>query len=179
MGSPDVKFLLVMTFLVVLLVGCYDVSEYSGDGHLNDNGVFAATDRYVLNLGEVDLSRRGTKTYRIANLPEVDFVVGIEIIVNPEFQAIIKKRTINPVILLELSQLDGEIVFTKKANLNDWTWSVTVDEDRIFAYGRGESGTYFRPLPQYKYTLTITVLKSDPSHSEYRALLIAKSGGWK
>lgn len=60
------------------------MSEYSGDGHLTDNGVRAATNRYVLNLGEVDLSQRGTKTYRIANLPEANFVARIEISVVPK-----------------------------------------------------------------------------------------------
>lgn len=173
------KFLLVITLFVMLLVGCYDVSEYSGDGHLTDNGIRAATDRYVLNLGEVDLSQLGTKTYRIANLPEANFVTGIEIRVAPKDRDSIEKRAISPTILLELSRSDGEIVFTKNENLNAWTWSVPVGESRAFIYGRGEPGTYFQSLSQTEYTLTLTVLQANPSQSQYTALLVAKSGGWK
>jgi len=94
--SPLVRFILVMVMPIMLLIGCYNVSEYSGDGHLVDNGVRAATDRYVLNLGSIDLNQRGTKTYRIANLPEINFLVGIEISVAPEDRATIEKRAVSP-----------------------------------------------------------------------------------
>ena len=164
---------------VVLLAGCYNVSEYSGDGHLIDNGVSAATDRYLLNLGVIDLSQRGTKTYRIANLPETNFVTGIEVGVAPEERAIIEKQAVSATILLELSSTRGEVVFTKKSNLDTWTWSVLVGESRAFVYERGEPGTYFQPLPQTEYTLILTVLEPDTSQSKYTASLLAKSGGWK
>src|SRR5260221_5810767 len=68
---------------IALLSGCYQVSHYSGDGQLIDNGPFAATDRYVLNLSPVDLTQRGKKTFRMANLPEANFVTGFEISVAP------------------------------------------------------------------------------------------------
>ncbi len=163
----------------MLLTGCYKVSEYSGDGHLIDNGVTAATDRYVLDLGAIDLSQRGTKTYRIANLPETSFVVGIEIGVAPEERAIIEKQAVSAAILLELSSVGGQVLFTKKSTLDAWTWSVLVGDLRAFVYGRGEPGTYFQPLPQTEYTLTLTVLEPDTSQSNYTASLLAKSGGWK
>ncbi len=168
-----------MVMPIMLLIGCYNVSEYSGDGHLVDNGVRAATDRYVLNLGSIDLNQRGTKTYRIANLPEINFLVGIEISVAPEDRATIEKRAVSPDILLELSSLGGEFIFTKKSKLDTWTWSVPINESRAFIYGRGEPGTYFQSLSQTQYTLTLTVLEPDPSQSKYTALLMVKSGGWK
>lgn len=168
-----------MVFPLMLLVGCYNVSEYSGDGHLIDNGLLAATDRYVLNLGSIDLGQRGTKTFRIASLPETNFVAGIEISVAPEDRANIEKRAVNPTLLLELSESGGKVVFSKKSDLDTWTWSVPTNESRAFIYGRGEPGTYFQPLAQIEYTLTLTVLEPHPSQLKYTALLVAKSGGWK
>jgi hypothetical protein len=54
---------------VMSLSGCYRVSQYSGDGQLTDNGRFAATDRYVLDLGPIDLTRPGMRTFRLSGLP--------------------------------------------------------------------------------------------------------------
>ena len=41
--------------LVITSVNCMSVLSYSGDGQLIDNGPLAATDRYVLDLGEITL----------------------------------------------------------------------------------------------------------------------------
>jgi hypothetical protein len=164
---------------VALLSGCYRVSQYSGDGHLIDKGVLAATDRYVLNLGLIDLTQRGTKTFRIANLPEMNFVVGVKISVAPEDRAIIEKQLVNPTVSLELSGPGGKVLFTKKSPLAAWTWSIPVDGQQTFVYGRGDAGTYFNAFPKTEYTLTLNVLEPDRSQSKYTALLVAKSGGWK
>ena len=173
------KLLLAIGLSVLFLAGCYNMPEYSGDGHLIDNGVRSATDRYVLNLGEIDLSQRGTKTYRFMNLPEEGFVAGIEIRVSPKDRSIIERREIKPIVLLELSAVGDEVVFMQKERLDMWTWSVPIGESTAFIYGRGEPGTYFQPLPHVEYTLAITVLQPDPGQLQYTASLLAKSGGWK
>lgn len=169
----------MMVVPIVLFSGCYRVSHYSGNGRLIDNGSLAATDRYVLNLGTIDLTQRGTRTFRIANLPEASFVTGIEINVAPEDRTTIEKQTARPVISLELSGHGGKILFAKKSTLDTWTWSVPTDGHRAFVYGRGESGTYFNAVPKTEYTLTLNVLGPDRSQSKYTAVLMAKSGGWK
>jgi hypothetical protein len=164
---------------VPLLSACYRVSEYSGDGHLVDNGFFAATDRYVLNLGPIDLTHRRATTFQIANLPETNFVVGLQISVGPEHRATIEKQLVNPIVSLELSGPGGKILFTKKSRLQEWTWSMPSDADRAFVYWRGEPGTYFSAASKTKYTLTLSVSEPDPSPAKYNVLLLAKSGGWK
>ena len=173
------KLILTIILPIILLVGCYNVPKYSGDGHLVDNGGSVATDRYVLNLGLIDLRQRGSSTHRIKNLPEAHFVVGIELRVLQKDISTLEKKTVNPTILLELSGLKGEVIFSKKSKLNSWTWSALVDESQAFIYGRRGQTTYFQSLPQSDYTLTLTVLQPDFSQLKYTALLILKSAGWK
>jgi hypothetical protein len=163
----------------VFLSGCYRVSHYSGDGQLIDNGSTAATDRYVLDLGPINLAQPGKKTFRLENLPKENFVTGVEMSVSPEDRAANETRRANPTISLELSGPDGTVLFTKKSALDEWTWSVPADGLRTFVYGRGEPGTYFNAVPKTKYTLTLNVLEPDRSQSKYTALLMMKSGGWK
>ena len=174
-----VRSFLIVIMPVVLLSGCNDVTEYSGDGQLIDNGPGAATDRYVLKLGNIDLSQRGTKTYRIANLPETSFVTGIKITVEHEDRASVEKRAVNPTIRLELSDVSGEAVFKNESKLDTWTWSVPANEPLAFIYVREKQGTYFHPHPETEYTLVLTVLEPDASQTKYTASLLAKSGGWK
>jgi len=164
---------------VAFLLGCYRVSQYSGDGQLIDNGSTAATDRYVLDLGPINLAQQGTKTFRLVNLPEENFVAGVEISVAPEDRPAIETRRANPTISLELTGPDGKFLFTKKSALDAWTWSVPADGHRAFVYGRGEPGTYFNAAPKAAYTLTLNVLEPDRSQSKYNAPLMMKSDGWE
>lgn len=165
--------------IACLFSGCYQVSQYSGDGSLVDNGPLSATDRYVLNLGAVDLTQRGTKTYRMANLPEVNFVVGIEISTTPEGRSTIEKQLASSILSLELADAEGNTLFSKKSALDAWVWSSPRDANRAFVYGREGVKTFFTPSPDSQYILTLNVIEPDRTQSKYVALLIAKSGGWK
>ena len=174
---------LLIPFLIVIsmtpIVGCYKASDYSGDGQLVDNGWSAAIARYVLALDAVDLSRGTTKTYRIENLPEEEFVAGIEVTLSPEDRDAIENRRIRPVISLKLLGPDREVIFKKKGRLDEWSWSFSGGEARTFIYGRDEQRTYFQPQSGVEYQLTISALYSDPSQLNYTAVLMTKSGGWK
>ena len=172
-----IGFLLGSTAVLIMLAGCYHASSYAGDGRLIDNGASAATDRYVLNLGSIDLTQRGTKTFQIANLPEANFVAGLEIVA-PD-NNIIERRAANPTVAIELTSLDGKVLFARQAPLDAWTWAVRVGEHRAFVYGRDEPRTYFDVTPKAEYRLTIKVIEPERSWSKYTASLIAKSGGWK
>lgn len=163
----------------LMIAGCYKASDYSGDGQLMDNGSTAATERYILTLGPVDLSQKSARTYRIKNLPEENFVAGIEITFAPEDRDAIKKREARPTILLELIGPGSEVVFTREARLDNWTWSFAAGDFRTFVYGRDEQQTYFQPRTNVEYYLTFSVLETDAAQLKYTATLIAKSGGWK
>ncbi|HEY6241489.1 MAG TPA: hypothetical protein VIW78_11700, partial [Burkholderiales bacterium] len=64
---------------VLALVACDDAANYRGDGKLIDNGLFAATDRYVLELAPARLETAGSTSYQIENLPGREFVLGIKL----------------------------------------------------------------------------------------------------
>lgn len=173
------RSLILLFSSVMLLSACYKMSDYSGDGFLIDYGASAAIDRYILDLGPIDFSHKGTNKYRIVNLPDRNFVVGIKVEVSEQNQSIIEIKNIDPVIKLKLSKADGDVVFSKEAKLSSWTWSILLNESQAFIFGRGESGTYFQPIKHTEYTLSLTVHEVDYSKSEYAAFLVAKSGGWK
>lgn len=168
---------IIITALTI--AGCYKASDYSGDGRLVDNGLFAAKDRYVLTLGSVDLSQRTTKFYRIENLPEEDFAAGIDITFEPEDRNAVEDRKLRPTILLELAGPEREVIFTKEARLDNWTWSFSAGGSRTFIYGRDEQQTYFQPRSNVEYQLTLSVLGADAAQLKYTAVVMAKSGGWK
>src|SRR6266542_2656876 len=110
--------------LVTFLFGCYRVSQYSGDGSLFDNGIFSASNRYVLDLGPVDLTGRGTTTYRIGNLPDVRFALGIKLsTATPELRRTLEKQLANAILSLEIKGPGGETLVSKKAALGTWIWS--------------------------------------------------------
>lgn len=159
------------------LSGC-PMPKYSGDGTLVDNGPSSATDRYILDLGPIDLTRRGQKTFRLAGLPESNFVVGIQISAATD-PTVISNRSLSPTVSLSLSEASGKVVFSKRASLHSWTWSVPANGDAAFVYSREHPSTYFDAAPNAKYTLTFDVVEPDQVGSKYVARLAAKTGGWK
>lgn len=164
---------------MVLVAGCDSVANYSGDGKLTDNGIFAATDRYVLDLGPVPLKNRGEKKYRLENLPKESFVVGIEIRPAVKDLASLERKPINAVVSLLLAASDGKQVFAVDSNLSSWTWNLPSTADYAFIYVRNDPGTYFIPTSKSGYAMTLKVLQPDSGSLQYEARLLAKSGGWK
>ncbi len=144
-----------------------------------DKGLFAATDRYVLDLGVIALNQQGTSTYRLENLPAVSFVVGLEIQIVPEDRAKIENRSIKPTILVELLGPQGEPVIRNQSSLDTWTWSVRAGDGNAFVYRREQPSTFFTPVANGRYELKVGVVQPDSSDSKYTARVFAKSGGWK
>lgn len=164
---------------MVLVAGCDSVANYSGDGKLTDNGIFAATDRYVLDLGPVPLKHRGERKYRLENLPNESFVVGIEIRPAVKDLASLERKPISAVVSLSLAASDGKPVFAVEGDLSSWTWNLPSTADYAFIYVRGDPETYFAPASKSGYTMTLNILQPDSGSLQYKARLLAKSGGWK
>lgn len=171
------RHFVVIVAIVALLSGC-PMTKYSGDGVFLDNGPGAATDRYVLDLGPIDLTQRARRTVRLAGLPKGNFVVGIQIKAAAD-PALIGKRLPNPTVSLSLSESSDGLIFSKEAPLGTWTWSVPAADDAAFVYGRERPSTYFDAASGAEYMLSIDVVEPDQSGSRYVAVLVAKSGGWK
>lgn len=165
--------------MVAVIAACDSVANYSGDGTLTDNGIFAATDRYVLNLGPVALRNRAEKKYRLENLPKRSFVVGIEIRPSVKDLASLERKPIDAAVSLSLVSLDGKQVFEVDSKLSAWTWNLPSTADYAFIYVRSDPGTYFTPTSDSRYDLTVKILQPDTGSLQYEARLLAKSGGWK
>ncbi len=165
--------------LAAILSSCYSASSYSGDGRLVDNGRSAATDRYVLDLGAIDLNKQGVSTYRIENLPAENFVIGIELQVPPRQRVAIENKSIKPTISIELLGPQGESITRDQSMLDTWTWSVRAMDTTAFVYRRDQPGTFFTPIKNRRYELKFGIVQPDLSDFKYSARLLAKSGGWK
>ena len=58
------------TALVLLATVAAAAAAYQGDGTFIDRGPFEAHNRYVLDLGPLDLTKNERWTFRLASLPE-------------------------------------------------------------------------------------------------------------
>lgn len=165
--------------MVLVLAGCDSGSNYAGDGKLVDNGFFAATDRYVLDLGPLPLRQQAAKKYKLEGLPSTSFVVGIEIRPATSDLDTLERKPIDALVSLALKGQDGKSIFGADSSLSAWTWNLPSTGEYAFVYIRGEPGTYFTPMPNLKYELTVDVRRPDSGTLKYEARLLAKSGGWK
>lgn len=171
--------------IVVTASSSCATNHYQGDGRLVDHGAFAATDRYVLDLGHVDLGESGRYTYTIAGLPSVVFATGLEITeaepnVNP------LQRPPHPGrVRLTVQTAEQETVISDEGPLNSWLWSFGRGEAKSFLYraknkadlGDRRSGTTFTPKSGAKYLVTLDVLEAQTTPRPTR--LVLKGGGWK
>ena len=180
---PDCR---VATLLCVLtlLVSCTTIN-YQGDGKFVDRGALEGTDRYVVDLGAVDLGKTGQYKYSIGNLPPILFGIGLEIAESqPNFAG--KRPSHGGRVRLLLETEGGQRVFSEDAPLDDWVWSFVNHEPRSFLYRAGTgprpspeqgSGSSFIPKSGTKYRLTLEVVEPQPSPRVARLLI--KGGGWQ
>lgn len=168
------RLLLVVVSFVAALAGCDTVAQYVGDGRLTDKGPSAATDRYVLDLGQISLKAPMSATFKMKNLPKTEFVLGIEL----RSPTKLDQASVNPTVAVTLIE-DGKVILSKEAKLSDWTWSIHSPGNYAFVYGREQPSTYFTPTPGKNYELMLRVKEPDRGNANYTAALVAKSGGWK
>ena len=170
--------------VLTLLVSCTTI-DYQGDGKFVDRGPLEGTDRYVVDLGAVDLGKAGQYNYSVGNLPPILFGAGLEIAENkPNFAG--KRPSHGGRIRLMLETEEGRRVFNEDAPLDDWVWSFVNHEPRSFLYRAGTgprpspdqgSGSSFVPRSGAKYRLTLEVVEPQPSPRPARLLI--KGGGWQ
>jgi hypothetical protein len=150
------------------------VAQYAGDGRLTDKGPSAATDRYVLDLGQVSLKAPTSATFKMKNLPKTEFVVGIEL----RSPTKLDQASVNSMVGVTLLE-DGKAIISKEAKLSEWTWSIHSPGNYAFIYGREQPSTYFTPIHGKNYELALRVKEPDRGNANYTAALVAKSDGWK
>ena len=136
--KPSLTYILT-TIAAVVLVGCgntggkkfgldieYPDLNYTGDGSFNDNGRRSGINRFVLDLGSVDLSDDSYHTYHLKGLPEVKFICYLRLDHPLPLQGSPKEFKSEKTVV-EMKLVDGEnAIFSESAQLKNWIWSGTV-----------------------------------------------------
>jgi hypothetical protein len=201
---------LIIVLILLLGFAIYHVRHpYKGDGRFNDNGCTAATDRYVLDLGEINLASNQKYTYKMSNLPSEEMTIGFSIegfknIQNPD-TAVYNTRPVNPLVRIILTNSKGQLVVDEMSNLSRWVWSGrgvnyresyvylrgeevkrslskgsdVVTYDRIKVKSDGGWGTYFIPTSWTAYHLTIEIIEPGKNAKDYKAIVRLLGDGWK
>ena len=183
-GKSFFVFLLTTT-LPFVLVGCGNIGaknfgldikypdlNYTGDGSFNDNGRSSGINRFVLDLGSVDLSDDSYHTYNLKGLPEVKFICYLRLDHPLPLQGSPKDfKSEKTIVEMKLVEGDSEI-FSESAQLKDWIWSGTVGALKSDLY---TSRTIFTPdKKEYKLTVKITGVNSESLKGE----VLLMGGGW-
>lgn len=162
---------------MLLLGGCSNETAYSGDGRLIDNGVTAADFRYVIEIGSVDLGRKGSTRFKMAGLPRTYFAVGLQVPGGVDRGS--AGNAVTPAdVSLEITQENYGMVALITAPLRDWTWLNPKPGEPTFVYLRRSSGSYFDAFTEARYRLDVVVNVPDPSIPA-GSLVVLKSAGWK
>lgn len=192
------KFCLQILISLVLCTSCSNQGQYTGDGRFDDFD-FLATERYILDLGQINLLSQETYVFTLSGLPNEEFIIGLEIIgSSQEERHILDTKSINPLIQIVLTDESGKLVIKRKEYLKDWVWSGALNNNsRSFVYYRGERiedsnpiqrtgfltdggwGTYFTPQKNTLYKLRLEIIEADTGSRPYTVTLKAKGGGWK
>lgn len=196
------KPIVISVFLLFLmaLLSCSNSNSYEGDGVLTDKGITSATNRYVLELGKIQLNRKAEYSFFMSNLPQVEMVVGFSMPVNPSTIQNLKNEQSLSTIRIRLTNGKGKIVIQEEGPLRNWVWSET--PDHCFVYRRGLEkeirigekssypkrtgvktdsgwGTYFTPQKKESYKLSVAVFPTGNADTVRPVLVQVIGGGWK
>lgn len=153
-------------------MGCSAGSGYSGDGQMIDNGPLAATDRYVVNLGPIDLTKKGMRSYRLINLPPENFECGIDLSAPAATRIQWEEKKIQATVSMDIVGEDGDVLMHVTGSVRDWTWSMYMSgETNAFLYVQGPPGSFFNPKKDRAYRLDVSVIEPDASHFGIEATL--------
>lgn len=182
---------------LLIMPSCSSLSGYSGDGHFVDHG-WLSPERYVLDLGPIDLSRPGRYSYRFSGLPSERMTIGLEIVEAEGTDS--PPRPSHPArVRVLLRTADNQIVVAEEAALDTWAWSRTRRDPRSFYYRKGEMryvslgqgvsrpervgekfdggwGSSFIPNPGRAYVLSLEVVNSE-QNPVGSARLMLEGGG--
>jgi hypothetical protein len=170
--------------LLLLAMGCDGAASYRGDGKLVDHGFRTAHERYILDLGAVDLGTKSRREYKLVGLPGEEFTVGIRTQTTRtlEGKSLYDSKPFRAKVKLELMSESSGKVFAIEDDLRSWTWNEARDL-YVFLYGRGDqrqpSSTSFTSRPSESYRLALEIVTPDRSASQYGFSLLAVGGGWK
>ena len=153
----------------------YPDLNYTGDGNFTDYGRKAGIFRFVLDLGDVDLTEASVSKFELKGLPEVEFVCYLR--VHHPLPTLGKPKdfeTGDLLVGMSLEDENGTQVFSEKAPLKNWVWSGSVGAPQSDLY---TSKTVFTPETGKNYFITLTKNKGHLKAPKAEFLLMG--GGWK
>ena len=153
----------------------YPDLNYTGDGNFTDYGRKAGILRFVLDLGDVDLTKASVSKFELKGLPEVEFVCYLR--VHHPLPTLGKPKDFeagNLVVGMSLEDENGTQVLSEKAPLKSWTWSGSVGAPRSDLYTHK---TIFTPEKDKSYRLSLKIREGNPDAPQAQLLLMG--GGWK
>ena len=154
----------------------YPDLNYTGDGNFTDYGRKAGILRFVLDLGDVDLTEASVSKFELKGLPEVEFVCYLRVD-HPLPTGLGQPKDFeagNLVVGMSLEDENGTQVFSEKAPLKSWTWSGSVGAPRSDLYTHK---TIFTPEKDKSYRLSLKIREGNPDAPQAQLLLMG--GGWK
>ena len=196
-----VNFRQFVVLVVLVLPACHE-ARYSGDGKLIDDR-FSSSQRFLLTLSAVDMSRPGVQTFRLVDLPTRAFTLGFQVSgPRPSSEPLYDSRPLSPVVRMTLTDERGRVAIDQSAPLSDWVWSGSPHESMSFVYLQGLSrdipvsegvvspqpigvksdagwGTYFTPRSEGSYMLRVEIVEGDPRAKNYAVELKGVTGGWE
>ena len=175
--SVKIQAILISVMLGIGLYGCGP--RYEGDGRFIDRGIGTASERYVVELGPLDLTKTGTSHYHMAGLPSIrEMTIGLRLVA-PDG---ISFNGLDAIVNMTLKQVGSEAVFiADKGPLNEWAWAMSGADTgariihEAFIYGKTE----FQPYSHTRYELVVEVIRPDPKASKIDIHLQVIGGGWK
>ena len=153
----------------------YPDLNYTGDGNFTDYGRKAGILRFVLDLGDVDLTEASVSKFELKGLPKVEFVCYLR--VQHPLPTLGKPKDFEAgdlVVGMSLEDENGTQVFSEKAPLKSWTWSGSVGSSQSDLYTHK---TIFTPEAGKTYFITLTKNKGNLKAPKAEFLLMG--GGWK
>jgi hypothetical protein len=178
MVTAQATLRLVIVFVLASLLSACASFVYCGDGRLRDNGPFEGLNRYIIDLGPIDLRDAGTYSYHLRNVPRIEMMVGFDVVLEDVRSVERPQRPITAVVALQLQAPDGSILVHETSPLNTWDWAERSDEPDIRFLWRSPS-TVFQALADGNFTLTVQVIEPDTGSLHYRTRVAAKGGGWQ
>jgi hypothetical protein len=167
---------LLPTAAAVLLACCGRETPYTGDGRLIDEGLTDANNRYVIEVGRIDLGRPGAAIFSMSGIPDTYFVIGLQIPAAPGRNAGVAADSPADVSL-ELTRVPDGMVALITGPLRDWTGPPPQPGGPAFVYQKRPS-SFFDAFVEAHYRLNVSVNVPDPAIPP-GTLIVFKSAGWK
>ena len=153
----------------------YPDLNYTGDGNFTDYGRKAGIFRFVLDLGDVDLTKASVSKFELKGLPEVEFVCYLR--VQHPLPTLGKPKDFQAgdlVVGMSLEDENSTQVFLEKAPLKNWIWSGSVGAPQSDLYTHK---TVFTPEKDKSYRLSLKIREGKLDAPQAQILLMG--GGWK